>query len=233
MVSFVLPEELRMLRENLRRYVDTEMIPREMESVDGDEFRPGCQEKFQEGMKQARPLDDGRAGRIRRRRASNLLAKSIVWAELGRTIAIPARGDIDHRPDRARASSTRLKARCARNTCCRSCAARRRACFAQTEPDAGSDPGGMRTTAVRDGDHYVINGTKRFITGAEQVRLHAIDGGDRPFARARSGGISCFLVDMDTPGVKLGAQYETMMGDQPVGDHSRQRARAGDATCRR
>ena len=51
MVSFVLPEELRMLRENLRRYVDSEMIPVEMESVDGDEFRPGFQEKFQDGMR--------------------------------------------------------------------------------------------------------------------------------------------------------------------------------------
>ena len=43
----------------------------------------------------------------------------------------------------------------------------KKAAFAQTEPDAGGDPAGMRTTAVRDGDHYVINGMKRFITGAE------------------------------------------------------------------
>ena len=41
-----------------------------------------------------------------------------------------------------------------------------RFCFAQTEPDAGSDPAGMRTRAVKDGDDYVINGTKRFITAA-------------------------------------------------------------------
>jgi acyl-CoA dehydrogenase len=39
-------------------------------------------------------------------------------------------------------------------------------CFAQTEPDAGSDPAGMKTTAVRDGNDYIINGTKRFISGA-------------------------------------------------------------------
>ena len=38
--------------------------------------------------------------------------------------------------------------------------------FAQSEPDAGSDPGAMRTTAVRKGDHYVINGYKRWITNA-------------------------------------------------------------------
>src|SRR5919112_124126 len=46
---------------------------------------------------------------------------------------------------------------------------KKRACFAQTEPDAGSDPGGMRTTAVRDGDTYVINGVKRFISGAHKA----------------------------------------------------------------
>ena len=56
----------------------------------------------------------------------------------------------------------------------------KKACFAQTEPDAGSDPGGMRTTAVRDGDHYVINGVKRFITGADEADFMQLMVGDRP-----------------------------------------------------
>jgi len=42
-------------------------------------------------------------------------------------------------------------------------------CFAQTEPDAGSDPASIRTRAVRQGDHYLLNGTKRFITGAHDA----------------------------------------------------------------
>ena len=72
----------------------------------------------------------------------------------------------------------------------------------------------MRTTAVRDGDHYVINGTKRFITGAGNADfMQLMVATDR--AKGSRGGISCFLVDMDTPGVKLGARYETMMGDRP------------------
>lgn len=45
----------------------------------------------------------------------------------------------------------------------------KKTCFAQTEPDAGSDPGLMRTTAVHHGDHYLVNGVKRFITGAEKT----------------------------------------------------------------
>ena len=90
----------------------------------------------------------------------------------------------------------------------------KKAAFAQTEPDAGSDPGGMRTTAVRNGDHYVINGTKRFITGANKADfLQLMAATDR--SKGSHGGISCFLVDMNTPGVKLGTSYQTMMGDRP------------------
>jgi acyl-CoA dehydrogenase len=90
----------------------------------------------------------------------------------------------------------------------------KRGCFAQTEPDAGSDPGGMRTTAVLDGDHYVINGVKRFITGAGKSDfMQLMAATDR--AKGSRGGISCFIVDMKTPGVTLTAQYETMMGDRP------------------
>ena len=90
----------------------------------------------------------------------------------------------------------------------------KKACFAQTEPDAGSDPGGMRTTAVRDGDHYVINGVKRFISHAGDADfMQLMAATDR--AKGSHGGISCFIVDMDTPGVKLTTQYKTMMGDEP------------------
>ena len=52
-------------------------------------------------------------------------------------------------------------------------------CFAQTEPDAGSDPANMRTRAVRDGDEFIINGTKRFITAAGRADYVAAHGGNR------------------------------------------------------
>src|SRR5712672_1799892 len=77
----------------------------------------------------------------------------------------------------------------------------KKACFAQTEPDAGSDPGSMRTTAVRDGDHYLINGVKRFITGAGDADfMQLMVATDR--AKGSRGGISCFIVDMDALGDK-------------------------------
>ena len=67
---------------------------------------------------------------------------------------------------------------------------------------------------MRNGDHYVINGTKRFITGANKADfLQLMAATDR--SKGSHGGISCFLVDMNTPGIKLGTSYQTMMGDRP------------------
>jgi acyl-CoA dehydrogenase len=77
-------------------------------------------------------------------------------------------------------------------------------CFCLTEPDAGSDAASLKTTAVRDGDHYVINGTKRYITNAyvaDTFNVMARTDPDNKGAR----GISSFIIDKDTPGISLGA----------------------------
>jgi acyl-CoA dehydrogenase len=87
-------------------------------------------------------------------------------------------------------------------------------CFAQTEPDAGSDPADMRTRAVRDGDHYVLNGTKRFITEAGDADFAQVICVTDPAKRSR-GGISVLMVGMKSPGVSLVRQWPTMMGDKP------------------
>ncbi len=212
MMSFTLPEELQMLRDNLRRYVDAEMIPREMETLEDGELKPEWREKFQAGMKKLglwmmdTPEEFGGAG-------LTLLQKSIVWQELGRTIALPAREDGITGPI-VRHILFQLVGEMREKYLLPTLRGDKRACFAQTEPDAGSDPGGMRTTATRDGDHYVINGVKRFITGAgKSDYMQLMAATDR--AKGSRGGISCFIVDMDTPGVKLTSQYTTMMGDKP------------------
>jgi acyl-CoA dehydrogenase len=77
-------------------------------------------------------------------------------------------------------------------------------CFGMSEPDAGSDPWMMRTRAVRDGDDWVINGVKQWITNsphADYCYLFAVTDPDR--VRERTGGISCFVVSMSTPGVSV------------------------------
>ena len=211
-MDFALPEELQMLRDNLRRYVDNEMIPYERETMVGNELKPEWRERFQDGMKKLGlwmmdvPEEHGGPG-------LSLLAKSIVWQELGRTIALPAREDGITGPV-VRHILFQLQGEMREKYLLPTLRGEKRGCFAQTEPDAGSDPGGMRTTAVRDGDHYVINGVKRFITGAAKADfMQLMAATDR--SKGSRGGISCFIVDMNTPGVKLTAQYETMMGDKP------------------
>ncbi|MBK8169769.1 MAG: acyl-CoA dehydrogenase family protein [Sandaracinaceae bacterium] len=73
--------------------------------------------------------------------------------------------------------------------------------FALSEPDAGSDPGAMRTTARRDGDDYIIDGQKQWITSGAWAGVFVV------WARtgeAGTKGISCFLVEGGTPGLKVG-----------------------------
>jgi len=81
----------------------------------------------------------------------------------------------------------------------------RRECFALTEPDAGSDARGIRTRAVRDGDDWVINGTKQFISDADHadfILLIAVTG-ENETPRGPRPRITCFLVDKQLPGVAL------------------------------
>ncbi len=80
--------------------------------------------------------------------------------------------------------------------------------FALTEPDSGSDAAGMKTTARREGDVYVLNGSKRFITNAAFARLFVVFALTAPEAGNR--GVSCFLVERDTPGFTVGREEDKM-----------------------
>lgn len=88
--------------------------------------------------------------------------------------------------------------------------------FALTEPDAGSDAGSVQTSAQLDGDEYIINGTKRYITNAPRAGLFTV--------MARTGtkdegsrGVSAFLVEANLPGISLG-KFDKKMGQQ--GSHT-------------
>jgi acyl-CoA dehydrogenase len=84
--------------------------------------------------------------------------------------------------------------------------------FALTEPDSGSDAASLRTTAVKDGDHYVINGTKRYITNAPEAGIFTVMA-RTDLTNKRAGGISAFIVEKNTPGVSLG-QIDKKMGQK-------------------
>ncbi len=86
------------------------------------------------------------------------------------------------------------------------------ASFALTEPGAGSNPAGLRTKAVRDGDNWVISGQKRFITNAPVANLFVVFARTRP-ADDDGPGIAVFLVPADAPGVQVGAK-DAKMGQE-------------------
>ncbi|CKH25522.1 isobutyryl-CoA dehydrogenase [Mycolicibacterium smegmatis] len=81
------------------------------------------------------------------------------------------------------------------------------ASYCLTEPGAGSDAAALRTRAVKDGDHYVLDGVKQFISGAGTSDLYVVmarTGGEGP------RGISTFIVEKDTPGLSFGADEQKM-----------------------
>ncbi len=83
-------------------------------------------------------------------------------------------------------------------------------CLAVTEPEAGSDLlGGLATTAVEDGDHYVLNGTKRYITNAPLADLFTVLARSDPANKGGSGTTS-FLVERATPGLSTGPEHKKM-----------------------
>ena len=84
--------------------------------------------------------------------------------------------------------------------------------FALTEPEAGSDSANVQTTAIRDGDVYVLNGTKRFITNANKADLFTVMARSDP-GKAGGGGVSAFLVERNLPGLSVG-KPEKKMGQQ-------------------
>ncbi len=77
------------------------------------------------------------------------------------------------------------------------------ASFALTEPEAGSDAASLRTRAERQGDHYVVNGTKRFITNAPNAGIFTLMARTDPNNKG-AGGITAFIVETATPGITIG-----------------------------
>jgi alkylation response protein AidB-like acyl-CoA dehydrogenase len=88
------------------------------------------------------------------------------------------------------------------------------ASYCLTEPDSGSDAGAMRSRAVRDGDHYVLNGSKAFISGSgvSDIYVAMVRTGDEG-----AKGVSCFIIEKGTPGLSFGANEKKMgWNNQPT-----------------
>jgi len=213
-MDFDLPGEVKLLKEIAQRFVDEELIPKE------NEYRPEGEEGMPEEI--LKPLQEkakdlglwllevpeeyGGAG-------LGLLPRCIITEELSRTVLLPFRENeifgpnvrpvLFHCSDEQKELFLYPVIR-----------GEKRICFAQTEPDAGSDPGAMRTSATPDGQDYIISGTKRFITGAGRADFAQVLAVTDSEKGAR-GGITCFMVDLKSSGISLERQWPTMMGDAP------------------
>jgi len=96
------------------------------------------------------------------------------------------------------------------------CDARLAVCFALTEEQAGSDAAAIQARAVREGEHYVLSGRKRFISGAPYADVAIVLAVTNPEAGAR--GISAFFVDMHAPGMNMVCDYVAMHGQASHAD---------------
>lgn len=209
-MDFELPAEIRILKDTLRRFVDRELIPVEMESMAGPDLKPDIRERLEAKARDLGlwllevPTELGGQD-------LSLLGVAVITEELGRTVALPARGPGIFGPE-VRSILLSLNDDQKKRYLAPVLSGAKRTAFAQTEPDAGSDPGGMRTTAIKDGSCYRINGYKRFIAhaqGADFLQLVAATD----TKKGSRGGLTVFLVDMDMPGLTVAGRTVHMMGD--------------------
>lgn len=206
-----LPEDLRLMKHQLRRFVDSELIPIECESYEGPELKPAVRAQLEAKTRKmgywniSTPVEYGGLG-------LGLMARVVIWEELGRTIALPIRKTSIFGPE-VSPILYHLTEEQKVDYLLPIISGEKDTCFALTEPDAGSDPAAIRTTAVRDGDCYVINGYKRFITNAGNADFIQLLASTDRSKGAR--GITAFLVDIDTPGVTLVRSQPMMMDDAP------------------
>src|SRR5690606_5938589 len=160
-----LPEELLMFRDSIRRFVDKELIPLEHSLGPDGLLEESTAEVVRQRARQAGlwlvdvPEEIGGQGLF-------LLALAVFWEEVGRsTVASWVRHHGLFGPT-VGPILLKLKGEQRENYLHPVVEGKKKFCFAQTEPDAGSDPSAMRTRAVKTDNGYRINGVKRFITRA-------------------------------------------------------------------
>ena len=207
-MNFELPEELQLLKQTMRKFVDRELIPIELKCVENAHLLPEYRANLESKTKAMglwlldAPTELGGED-------LSLLAQVVIWEELFRSIAVPPRGEGIFGPE-VKQILSRLNDEQRQKYLLPLISGEKKTAFAQTEPDSGSDPGAMRTTAVQYGDHYVVNGYKRFISNAHDADFYqVVVATDR--SKGSRGGLSLLLVDANLPGVQIVRETQTMM----------------------
>ncbi len=208
-----LSEELLQFRDSIRRFVDRELIPLEHHVGDNGLLPPALADTVRERARKAgfwlMDVPEALGGQ-----ELPLLALAVFWEEIGRSTSASSTRDHGIFGPTVGPILLGLNESQRQKYLYPVLEGKKKSCFAQTEPDAGSDPGAMRTRAERTEKGWKLTGVKRFITRAATADFALVMAVTDPVKGAR-GGISCFLVDMDTPGATLASSEQTLMGDTP------------------
>lgn len=206
-MNFELPAEIRELRDRTRDFIATQIIPLESDPRQSSHGPDEALRRELVGLAGNAGLLTPHASREMGGLGLSHVAKAAVFEEAGYSRLGPTALNI-HAPDEGNihlmeeVATPAQKERWLRPQV----AGRTRSCFAMTEPSpgAGADPSMLATTAVRDGDDYLINGVKWFITGADGADYAII------MARMEDGSATMFLSDMDRPGITLERNMDAM-----------------------
>lgn len=200
------PETLEALLDSVRRFVRERLVPIEEAVAETDEIPPAIVEEMRQLGLFGLTIPEAYGGleltmEEEVRVLFELCRTSPAFRSvIGTTVGIGSQGILfDGTPEQKETYLPRLAT------------GELIASFALTEPDAGSDAASLKTTAIRsaDGSHYVVNGTKRFITNAPHAGLFTLMARTDPADKGASG-VSAFIVDAKSPGISLGRNDRKM-----------------------
>src|SRR6266699_3020170 len=194
-MDFTLSDEQKMIQQTVRRFVERELMPLENEMLQSEgKYSTGIEPTLFHSLRlKAKEMGFWGINTPEEYGGANLGAvmTALIAMELGRTLVPFSFGgtadNILYLGNEQQKKEYLIP----------TIEGTRHSCFALTEPGAGSDPSAIRTTAVKDGNHWVINGPHVFITGgneADFAMVFAVTDRNKP---PQNGGVTCFLVDRE------------------------------------
>jgi acyl-CoA dehydrogenase len=197
-------DTLNLLRDTVRRYTREKLVPLEDQVAETDEVPQSVLADFREMGLYGLTIPEAYGGLGISMSDEIELVIELTWASaafrsaLGMNLGVGTQGLVqDGTEEQKREWLPKLAAGAV-------------AAFAITEPNSGSDSAALATRAVRDGDHYVLNGAKRFITNAPAASLVTVMARTNPDRLPKNAHVTAFLVPVDTPGVTIGPKYKKM-----------------------
>ncbi|WEF33965.1 acyl-CoA dehydrogenase family protein [Pseudoduganella chitinolytica] len=191
-------ETLALLTDSIRRFVRAVLVPAEATVAESDEIPPAIVQQMRELGLFGLSIPEAYGGLALPMEEEVRVAFELAWASpafrslVGTNNGIGAQGIVI---DGTGEQKQRWLPRLASGDII--------GAFALTEPESGSDAASLRTSAVRDGDHYVIDGTKRYITNAPEASIFTVMA-RTDATRQGAGAISAFVVERGTHGLSLG-----------------------------